>query len=131
MRDIRIATAQFENRNADKSYNFSVMEKLTRQAADQGAEVVSFHEICIPAYTFVRDFSKEQLLDLAEFVPDGQSTGRLIALAKEYGVFLLAGLLEKDEKDNIYNTYICVNGEGLVAKFRKLHAFINQHLPIL
>ncbi len=31
---------------------------------------------------------------------------------------LLAGLVEK-EGDRAYNTYVCVTGEGLVAKFRK------------
>jgi predicted amidohydrolase len=128
MRDIRIGAAQFENRNGDKTYNFSAMKKLLRKAVEQGAEVVSFHEGCITAYTFVRNLSKPQLLELAEYVPDGASTSKLIHMAKEFKIFILAGLVEKDENNNIYNTYVCVNKDGLVAKHRKLHAFINKHL---
>lgn len=128
MRDIRIGAAQFENRNSDKAYNFSAMKKLLRKAVEQGAKVVSFHEGCITAYTFVRNLSKFQLLELAEYVPDGPSTNKLIHMAKEFNVFILAGLVEKDENNNIYNTYICVNKDGLVAKHRKFHAFINKHL---
>lgn len=127
MRDIRIGAAQFENHNGDKAYNLVVMKRLVSKAVDQGAEVVSFHEGCISAYTFIRNLSKPQLLELAEYVPDSASIRELIHMAKEFNVFILAGLVEKDEKDNIYNTYVCVNNDGLVAKHRKLHAFINKH----
>ena len=74
MRDIRIAVVQFEHRNGDKAFNLQRIRELSQQAVEQGAEIVSFHECCIPAYTFVQSFSKEELLDLAEQVPDGPST---------------------------------------------------------
>lgn len=128
MRDIKIAAVQFENKDGDKEYNLSVMKEMVAKAAAEGAEVISFHEVCIPAYTFLRDFTKEQMLELSEFVPDGPSVKALITMAKEFNIAILAGLLEKDEDDKIYNTYVCVNGDGMVAKFRKLHAFINQYL---
>jgi predicted amidohydrolase len=41
---------------------------------------------------------------------------------------VLAGLFEKDKNDNLFNTYVCVNKNGLVAKHRKLHPFINPFL---
>jgi predicted amidohydrolase len=128
MRDIRIGAAQFEHRNADKHYNLSVMKQLTAAAVDKGAEMVSFHECCIPAYTFLRGCSKTQLLELAEIIPDGPSTRKLVEMAREFKIAILAGLLEKDDQNNIYNTYICVNADGLIAKQRKLHAFISEHL---
>ena len=127
MRDIRIAAAQFENRNADKEYNLSRIRALTAQAVEQGAEIVSFHEVCIPAYTFIQSWSKAQLLELAEPVPDGPSTAALCEISRELGVPILAGLLERDG-DEIFNTYICVEGDRLAARFRKLHAFINPHV---
>jgi len=128
MRDIRIGAAQFEHRNADKDYNLSVMKRLTALAVDRGAEILSFHEACIPAYTFLRDSSRVQLLELAEKIPDGPSTRKLIEVAQEFKIAILAGLLEKDDQQNVYNSYICVNKDGLIAKQRKLHAFINQYL---
>ena len=128
MRDIRIAAAQFEARDADKDYNFSRIEALARQAVEQGAEIVSFHECCIPGYTFLQTLSCEELQGLAEPVPDGESTRRLERLARELGVALLAGLVEKSGGE-LYNTYVAVDPErGFVASHRKLHAFVSPHL---
>ena len=127
MRDIRISAAQFEHKSGDKDYNLSTIEKLVRKAVSQGSEVVSFHEACISAYTFVRDLNKEQMLDLSE-ISGGRSIKRLVEIAGDYGVYILVGLFERDKEKQIYNTYYCVNGDGIVARFRKLHAFINPHI---
>jgi predicted amidohydrolase len=127
MQDLRIAAAQFEYRNADKAYNLSRIRELTREAVGQGAEIVSFPECCISAYSFVQPFSKEQLLELAEPVPDGPSVRELMAISRDAGVPVLAGLFERDG-DRVFNTYVCVDGERLVARHRKIHAFVNPHL---
>jgi predicted amidohydrolase len=127
MRDIPIAAAQFEYRNGDKPYNLSRIRELAKQAAGQGAQVVSFHECCISGYTFVQSFSREQLWQLAEPVPDGPSTRELVAIAREYRVAVLAGLFER-EGEAIHNTYVCVTEQGLVARHCKLHTFVSRHL---
>lgn len=127
MRDIRIAAAQFEHRGEDKAYNLSRVRELTREAVAQGAELVSFHECCIPGYTFTQTHSLEQMLDLAEPVPDGESVRELIDISRESGVPVFAGLFER-EGERVYNTYVGVTADGLLAKFRKLHAFVNPHL---
>lgn len=127
MKDLRIATAQFETRNGDREYNFSRIEELTRQAAEQGASVVCFHELCIPSYTFLKNLDKEEIFGLAEKVPSGESTSRLIQIAARYHVAVLAGLVE-EEDGKLYNTYVCVTEEGMVARFRKLHPFISKYL---
>ena len=128
MNDLRIAAAQFEARDGDKDCNFARLEALAAQAVGQGAEVVSFHECCITGYTFLQELTREQLVALAEPVPDGPSTERLLALSRRLGVPLLAGLLERDG-DQLYNTYVAVApDEGFVARHRKLHAFINPHV---
>jgi len=128
MRDIRIAAAQFEARDADKEYNFGRIEALARRAAEQGAEIVSFHECCISGYTFLQDLSREEIEAIAEPVPDGESTRRLERLSRDIGVALLAGLVEVSD-GKLYNTYVAVDPErGFVARFRKLHAFVSSHL---
>lgn len=127
MKKINIATAQFTTRNGDKQYNLSRIEELTAEAAGKGAKIVSFHELSITSYSFLRNLSRRELLELAEEVPSGKSVTRLIQIAGQYGVALLAGLVER-EGDQLYNTYVCVTGEGFVAKFRKLHPFISPHL---
>jgi predicted amidohydrolase len=127
MRDIRIAAAQFEARDADKDYNFGRIETLARKAVEQEAEIVSFHECCICGYTFLQTLSREQLCEIAEPVPDGPSTQRLCELSRQLNVPLLAGLIERDG-DAMYKTYIAVAPSGFVAKYHKLHPFINPHL---
>ncbi len=124
---MKLAVAQFEPKDGDKPHNLAVIEQLTRQAKERGADVISFHEMCITAYTFAKDLDQAQLLELAEDVPNGSSTQRLIDLSLRTDIAILAGLLEKED-NLLYNTYICVHGGKLVAKFRKLHPFISEHL---
>lgn len=128
MKKIRISTAQFENKSGDKEYNISVIESLTKRAKEKGANVVAFHECSITGYTFARNLSKSEMLQLAEFVPEGESIRQLTSIAGRNNMIILAGLFEKDENDNLFNTYVCVDKNGLIAKFRKLHPFINPDL---
>ncbi|MGN7888532.1 nitrilase family protein [Dyadobacter sp. 22481] len=128
MKPIRIATAQFENKSGDKAYNLSVIRQLAGDASKAGADVIAFHECSITGYTFARQLSREQLLEVAEPIPDGPSIRALQDIAAEHHIVVLAGLFEKDANDNMYKGYVCVDQNGLVAKYRKLHPFINPHL---
>jgi len=53
-----ISTAQFENKSGDKDYNLSVIEKLAKQAALEGSNIIAFHECSVTGYTFARHLSK-------------------------------------------------------------------------
>jgi len=128
MDKLKISTAQFEHKSGDKTFNLKVIEKLSQKAASEGTDVIAFHECSITGYTFARHLSKEQMLELAEVIPTGKSTLKLIEIAKQNDIVILAGLFEKDENDNLFKAYVCVDKNGLVAKHRKLHPFINPHL---
>lgn len=128
MENIIIATAQFENASGDKLANLDTINTLSAKAASQGAQVIAFHECSVTGYTFARHLSKEQMLELAEFIPEGPTVQRLTAIAQEHNITILAGLFEKDAADKLYKAYVCVDKNGLVAKYRKLHPFINPHL---
>ena len=128
MENLKIATAQFENRSGDKAYNLEIISQLSQQAASRGAKVIAFHECSVTGYTFARNLPKEQLLALSEFIPNGPSIQKLTEISRANNITILAGLFEKDTGDKIYKAYVCVNENGLVAKFRKLHPFINPHL---
>lgn len=128
MKNLKIATAQFENKSSDKTYNLSIIEKLSREAALAGADVINFHECSVTGYTFARNLSKEQMLDLAEYIPDGPSIKTLISIAQKHQIIILAGLFEKDETGNIYKAHVCVDQSRLIAKHRKLHPFINPNI---
>lgn len=128
MDNIRISTAQFENRSGDKEYNLSRIEALSARAAKNGSDVIAFHECSLTGYTFARRLSQAEMLALAEPVPDGNSIKRLVSIAARHNIVILAGLFEKDNEEKIYKTYVCVDKNGMLAKFRKLHPFVNTHI---
>jgi predicted amidohydrolase len=128
MENLKVATAQFENRSGDKAYNLERIEALTVKAAGMGARVVAFHECSITGYSHIRHLSREALWDIAESVPDGPSVQRLISIARSSGMAVLAGLFERGADGKIYKAYVCVDKHGLMGKFRKIHPFINPHI---
>jgi predicted amidohydrolase len=128
MENLRIASAQFENKSGDKEYNLSVIDSLAAKAAANGCNVVAFHECSVTGYTFARKLSREQMLDIAELIPEGPSISRLKKIAAKHNIVVLAGLFEKDDNNSLYKAYVCVDKNGLVARFRKLHPFINPFL---
>ncbi len=128
MNPIQIATAQFENASGNKAENLAKIRTLSAKAAQQGAQVVAFHECSVTGYTFARQLSREQMLELAEPIPEGESIQTLIQIARENDIVILAGLFEKDADNQLFKAYVCVDKNGLVAKYRKLHPFINPHV---
>lgn len=128
MRDIRVATAQFENRDNNPEFNLGRIHELTSRAAAERAEIVSFHESCIPAYTWLQPLDKQELLAIAQPVPEGPSVRQMIETAREFDIVLMAGLIERTGDEQIYNTYVTVGPEGYIAKYRKLHPFVNPHI---
>ncbi|HUQ66915.1 MAG TPA: nitrilase family protein [Flavitalea sp.] len=128
MTNLIASTAQFENKSGDKEYNLSVIDRLSAEASSKGSQVICFHECSITGYTFARHLSKEELLDVAEKIPSGESVKKLQKIAAKNNIAILAGLFEKDEDDNIYKAQVCVDKNGVIAKFRKLHPFINPNI---
>ncbi|MBK8636142.1 MAG: nitrilase family protein [Saprospiraceae bacterium] len=124
---MKLAVAQFEPKDGDKKYNLSVIETLTKKAKKNGADVISFHEMSITAYTFTKELNFKEISDLAEEVPNGDSIKQLIRISNENNIAVLAGLVEK-ENDKIFNTYVCVHQGEVIAKFRKLHPFISKFM---
>jgi len=126
--NLKIATAQFENKSGDKHYNLAIIKQLAAEAAHKGAHVIAFHECSVNGYSFARHLTGEQMLDQAELIPQGPSTATLINIAKECNIVVLAGLFEKDDNGNLFKAQICVDKTGLIAKHRKLHPFIHPDI---
>jgi|SRR5947207_5010646 len=118
MDNLKVATAQFEHKSGDKNFNLGVIEKLAGQAARDGARAVAFHECSVTGYAFARDLTREQMIELAEVIPGGDSIKQLTEIARSNNIVVLAGLFEKDKQNNLYKAYVCVDGNGLVAKHR-------------
>ena len=80
MRDIRVASAQFEHAPNDKLANFSKIESFVERAARQQVEIITFPECCITGYWHLRHLTRAELDDLAVADLDASlldhSTGR-------------------------------------------------------
>jgi hypothetical protein len=127
-KDLKIATAQFENRSGDKAFNLAAIEELSARAAQSDADVVAFHDCSVTGYSFARRLSKEQMWDLAEVIPSGESTAALTGIARRHGISVLAGLFERGVDGEVYKAHVSVDEEGLKAKYRKIHPVINPHI---
>ncbi|MEA1996699.1 MAG: nitrilase-related carbon-nitrogen hydrolase [Gemmatimonadota bacterium] len=130
MDSLRVASVQIEHRAGDKDYNLGRVEYFTGKAAAEGASVAAFPECCISSYMHLADLSYDELVRLADEVPDGETVRALKGLAAAEKIHILAGLLEIDRSEggSLYNTYFAVSPEGGVISYRKLHPFVNAHL---
>lgn len=127
MSTIRAAAVQFEHTAGDKRRNFQKIESFARQAAEKGVQILAFPECCITGYWFLRNLFRPALMELAEPVPDGASTQRLLALSRELNLTIGAGLVERDH-DHLYNSYVVAMPDGQVRRHRKIQAFENEHI---
>lgn len=113
---------QFESAPGDKDANFRKIESFVERAAAQGVRLIVFPECCITGYWFIRNLSVEQLAALAEPIPGGPSTRRLVDLARKHGLTVGAGLVEAGS-GVFHNSYVVALPDGTVHCHRKLHAF--------
>ena len=128
MRDIRVATVQFQHAPGDRAYNLERIRHFTAEAARARAEIVAFPEMCVAGYWHLRTLPRPELEALAEPVPDGASSRELRDLSRALGVTLGAGLVECDEQGRLYNSYVVALPGGAWHCHRKLHCFISEHM---
>lgn len=103
----------------DKAANLKEAEHWIRQAAAKGARVVVLPEV------FIWRGNKKLEREFAESIP-GPTSAALAALAREMGIYLLAGsILEAiSASDKAYNTSLLFDPSGgLLASYRKIHLF--------
>ena len=84
--------------------------------------------MCITGYWHVRKLSREQVNDLAESVPGGESTRKLLAWSAQNNMTIGAGLIERGDDGQLYNSYVVAMPNGQHACHRKLHCFISEHM---
>jgi predicted amidohydrolase len=124
---IRSAVVQFEHGNGAKQQNFAKIESFAAAASQQKVQLLAFPECCITGYWFIRKLTRQQIAELAEPVPGGPSTRRLLALAKQHGMTIGAGLVESDG-ERFYNSYVVAMPDGQWHCHRKIQAFENEHI---
>lgn len=128
MQPIRAAAVQFNHIPGDKQANLHIVERFVREAAARNVGLIVFPEMCLSGYWHVRNLSRPEIEALAEPVPDGPSTQRLLALSKETGMTIGAGLIEIADDGRLHNSFVVAMPDGHTAVHRKLHTFISEHM---
>jgi len=116
----RIAAAAIQmSSTPEKTQNAEVAERLIREAASAGAEMVTLPELW-------NCHGREEVYgDNAEPIP-GPTTAFLGGLARELGLYVLGGsILEREpDAERLFNTSTFFHPSGeLVAVYRKIHLF--------
>ncbi|MBT2485363.1 MULTISPECIES: carbon-nitrogen hydrolase family protein [unclassified Microbacterium] len=115
---VPVAVCQFAP-TASRSDNRDRIAELTADAAARGAKVIVF-----PEYSsyFVNPMDSS-LASNAEDL-EGEFVAALTALAADYAVVIVAGLVERaTDGDHVRNTVVAVRGDGILAVYRKQHLY--------
>ena len=115
---MKVAVVQM-NTKSDKEENLQKAEDFIRQAASNGAELVS-----LPEYFNYMGEEKGKL-ENAEDIPDGRTVQLLSGLAKEFGIYIHAGsIIEKHSEEKSFNTSLILSPDGnIIGKYHKIHLF--------
>ncbi len=110
-RSVTVALVQFDSVPAQVAGNLDQMERLAGEAARSGARWILFHELTVCDYA-------DRPEEMAEPVPGGSSTRRMIRLAGRLQTFIAFGLAEKD-RGRIYDSVVLVGPRGYLYHYRK------------
>jgi predicted amidohydrolase len=100
------------------------VERVIRIVETLEADLVVLPELFNCGYQFV---SMEEVKDLAETIPDGYTSQKLIGLSKEKSIYIVAGLAER-EGNSFYNSALLVGPGGFEGVYRKTHLFAEEKL---
>jgi predicted amidohydrolase len=128
METYKTATVQFQHAPGNKEDNLEIITAYIEKAKEEDVKLIVFPEMCITGYWHVRNLSREEIKVLAEPVPDGPSTQKLVSLATKHKMTIGAGLIELAENGSLYNTYVVALSDGTVQRHMKLHTFISAHM---
>jgi predicted amidohydrolase len=113
---LRVAAVQL-NSTDEKPRNLAVAERLVREAAADGAELVALPE----KWNLLA--GGEALLAGAEPL-DGPSLGAAREWAASLGIHLLAGSISEAAGEKVFNTSVLIGPDGSdIAVYRKIHMF--------
>ncbi len=106
----------------DKESMIQKHEGYAHEAAKQGAGVMLFQELFYGPYFC--QVQETRYYSYTEHIPDGPTTQRMQALAKETGMVLVVPMYEEDSQTTgiYYNTAAVIDADGsYLGKYRKTH----------
>ena len=116
--DLAIAAIQ-QQCSADKDTSLATSERLIRQAATDGAQLVVLQELHATLYFCQTEDTS--VFELAEPIP-GPTSRRLSALAAELGIVLVGSIFGRRMNGVYHNTAVVFERDGNIAGlYRKMH----------
>lgn len=113
MNTIRIAMCQIVCLDGDRRGNFARAENAIREAKETGADLACLPETAI--YGWVNPDAHTRACPIP-----GEDSQRLCELARQYEIFLCAGLAEKDG-ERLYDSALLIDDAGrILLKHRKI-----------
>ena len=118
MREVTVAATQMACSN-ETDKNVSNAEKLVRQAASEGAQIILIQELFESQY-FCMD-QKEELFELSKPFDNHPTIKKFSELAKELKVVLPVSFFEKANRAHYNSVAIVDADESILGKYRKSH----------
>ncbi len=115
MKDLRLAVVCMQSDFGRIEKNIMRMESFVQKAAAQGASMICFPELSVTGYTIKED---PQLH--AESVP-GPISDRIVKIAEENKLVIMAGMLEKGSADKPHISQIVAGPYGIIGMYQKTH----------
>ncbi len=112
---------QFNPVFGDKNANVT---KVRDAIKTREMELLVLPEFFATGYQFV---SLDEVADLSEEIPNGETTEALRDLSHENNMYIVAGLPEK-YRDRYYNSAVLTGPDGFIGIYRKTHLFFEETL---
>ena len=119
----------------DKEANKEAMIEYIKEAGEQGVDILVFPETVLTGYEwkqpeddpFYAEYGVAMQVALAETIP-GDTTNELSEYAKQYGMYIIFGMTEKEETpiydegvEKVYNAAAILYPDGSIDSYRKIH----------
>lgn len=100
------------------------LKKVLSAVKSAELELLVLPEFFATGYQFI---SAEEVAELSEPIPKGHTTEFLLDLSHKKGIYIVAGIAEKDG-DKFYNSAVLTGPEGLIGVYRKTHLYYEEKL---
>jgi predicted amidohydrolase len=115
MKDLRLAVVCMQSDFGRIEKNITRMESFVQKAAAQGVSMICFPELSLTGYTI-----KEDPRLYAEPVP-GPITDRIVKIAEENKLVIMAGMLETGSDEKPHISQIVAGPYGIIGIYQKTH----------
>lgn len=124
-RELKIALGQLKVEQGNTTVNMEKIIKMITDAAENGAHIICLPELAYTGY----HLESELLQELAE-PSDGPFVQTLCKLAKEKGIYIIAGYAESVEiLGRMYNSAAFIDDKGrVIGNMRKVYAWGQEKL---